>query len=617
MTKLLVAFFFAFSTIAQAEAPPVSIKGNKESVATTAWNLQLPFFQGTTTAGITRRIETGNANRLQNPSFEASNPLLGWTKTSSGTFAVSSFPVDGANSYDLNYSAVNGAVIEQSVAITANEAASLQTINFEASMYVGTLSSVLQLCALVSGVEKNCVAVPKTSSLAGLQKVTTYFQVTSVDTTMGVRLKTTTSDSASLRVDAAYVGVANIGVGSPDSVDAAYVPTLSGATLSASECYWARNNDKMNIRCKITTSAAAGSELQIGLPSGYTSTAIPSIAVVGHGNVAFSNGTDFSGRSILIEPSKTYMTVGLENSSGNGLTKSVGSSAIGAGTFSFTASVPISGWTAQTAIPTQNSNYDWTSYTPTTQGFGSVTFQLCQHKREGPLLLGRCLINTGTVTTTEAQIGLPSGLTTSSLYPSLPAGAGTAMVIPGSYATNSTNAATYTMLAKPSVAYVNFGYANGTTSGMAWRNGNDFAVSNGQLSVNWTVQIQGWSENQNAPQLVGSVVAPSATSVIRTESVVFGGSTIPSVCTVSPCTIYTGTNGVSSVTRSGGGTYVVNFSSAWPTSWPPCTFQGSNLANSGMTVSIYQTTSTSITIYTTGGAGLIDELVTMTCIGPK
>jgi hypothetical protein len=65
----------------------------------------------------------------------------------------------------------------------------------------------------------------------------------------------------------------------------------------------------------------------------------------GKGNRPASSSVNFSGFTVLIEPSVSYITFGYESSSTNGLTKYNGSAIFGSSEkISFQARVPINGW---------------------------------------------------------------------------------------------------------------------------------------------------------------------------------------------------------------------------------------------------------------------------------
>lgn len=134
-----------------------------------------------------------------------------------------------------------------------------------------------------------------------------------------------------------------------------YTPTFTGfGTVTSPEFEWRQVGENVEIRGKFTGGTSTAVEARISLPNGYTSAGtgiIPSIQLVGHGtySAAFASSAE-----ILIEPSVTYVTLSLQDSSRAGLTKQNGSVILGAGNLlSLFASVPCAGLTASssTSIP--------------------------------------------------------------------------------------------------------------------------------------------------------------------------------------------------------------------------------------------------------------------------
>lgn len=88
------------------------------------------------------------------------------------------------------------------------------------------------------------------------------------------------------------------------------------------------------------------------------------------------------------------------------------------------------------------------------------------------------------------------------------------------------------------------------------------------------------TQNVPSPILVNSIVTPNTQPVIIASARITGGSET-SICSSSPCTIYRQMGSwIDSVTRSGTGTYTVNFKAGTFTDTPDCytstQFQGSN-----------------------------------------
>jgi hypothetical protein len=127
-----------------------------------------------------------------------------------------------------------------------------------------------------------------------------------------------------------------------------YTPTFTGfGTATSIEFQWRQNGQNVDVRGKFTSGTSTAVEARVSLPNSYTSAStsiIPSIQVAGVG--AFS--VNFGGEpTVLIEPSVSYMTFGLQDSTRNGLTKVTGSGLLSSGNVcTMFASFPINGLTA-------------------------------------------------------------------------------------------------------------------------------------------------------------------------------------------------------------------------------------------------------------------------------
>lgn len=135
---------------------------------------------------------------------------------------------------------------------------------------------------------------------------------------------------------------------------------------------------------------------------------------------------------------------------------------------------------------------DWVSYTPSnTQGFGTTSSMSAWWRRVGANIEVQAKFITGTVTASEAQFALPSGLTISS---SLPSGRNYVGI-----AGADTASSTYFNLGVNATAgdsFVNFGLNSSTLSIVGNdRNGNEIAGNSQTFNLHFSVAIQGWSSN--------------------------------------------------------------------------------------------------------------------------
>ena len=134
------------------------------------------------------------------------------------------------------------------------------------------------------------------------------------------------------------------------------------------------------------------------------------------------------------------------------------------------------------AIPFVSQEY---SYTPSNfQGFGTVTGINFKWRRVGDKMQIRGTFTSGTVSASEAQIGLPSPYQSTSELPTLQA--------VGSAARSSVGAETFTMLIEPSKIYLTIGVADGARSGLVKQNANALIGAGEQLSIFAEIPIAQW-----------------------------------------------------------------------------------------------------------------------------
>ena len=270
---------------------------------------------------------------------------------------------------------------------------------------------------------------------------------------------------------------------------------------------------------------------------------------------------------------------------------------------------------SQQAVSSAQSDYDWTSYGTTSDftGFGTVSSISLQHRRIGSDLEIRGKFTSGVTTATEARIALPSGLTSSdtSRIPSLQM-AGQLIKSAGA---STTNFAYFTLI-EPSVTYITFGDQTSTRIPLSKRNGNDSFTNGDQISFTAKIPIQGWSNNQRAPVLVGSVTSNSS-GAERIERVKVGTAS----CTTNPCNISSTSGGISSITRQSTGKYNLNFSSGF-SSAPTCTCTSHDF---GVQATFCSAPNNSVTPSTTQWGfetrnylnSLVDTSFDIICIGPR
>ena len=130
---------------------------------------------------------------------------------------------------------------------------------------------------------------------------------------------------------------------------------------------------------------------------------------------------------------------------------------------------------------------DWQSYTPTTQGFGTITNAEFYWRRVGSNIELDCKWTNGTTTASEARIGLPSGYTSIALTQGIRQ-AGNFVIF-----ANTTTAKVIPLI-ESSVTYVTFGNQDGA-SGFTKINGNVAFSASNLVSFKATIPCAGLSSS--------------------------------------------------------------------------------------------------------------------------
>jgi hypothetical protein len=184
------------------------------------------------------------------------------------------------------------------------------------------------------------------NSASIVDKFNATFQSSSTGSSYRIifHVATTSASAYTLEVDNVSVSPSTYVYGTPVTDWQSYTPTTAGlGTISAVAMYWRRVGASVEIMGNLTTGTVAASEAQIGLPSGLTSTS--TISTIQLAGTVVLGTTTSSYRNLLIETSKTYLTVGVAAATSQ-LTKQNGSTFANTIVLSFQASVPIQGWSS-------------------------------------------------------------------------------------------------------------------------------------------------------------------------------------------------------------------------------------------------------------------------------
>lgn len=148
---------------------------------------------------------------------------------------------------------------------------------------------------------------------------------------------------------------------------------------------------------------------------------------------------------------------------------------------------------------------EWISYTPTTSGFGTITSDNVYYRRVGSSIEVQGEFTNGTVSATEAQIGLPSGLTI---------GGATGPRVIGKFDTNTVASDNnHNVLATSSDSFVNISRHNmqaTPTNMLLPANGSAISFSTTRVSFFFSVSITQWEGSGNLNLINDSVIHANA-----------------------------------------------------------------------------------------------------------
>jgi len=154
----------------------------------------------------------------------------------------------------------------------------------------------------------------------------------------------TGTSAAVVKFDDFQIGPSAIVTGAVVTDWESYTPTTQGlGTIASVAMYWRRVGANVEIMGNLTTGTITASEAQIGLPGGVTSNS--NISTIQMAGTVLLGATTSAYRNLLIETSKTYMTVGLTTTGGQ-LVKQNGTTFANSSVLSFQASIPVQGWSS-------------------------------------------------------------------------------------------------------------------------------------------------------------------------------------------------------------------------------------------------------------------------------
>lgn len=479
-------------------------------------------------SGAPAYAEEDRSNLLINPNFEDS-ALTEWTCTT-GTCASTSTSGEFSEGLRAMKVALSAQAMNVSQSVATVSGSTTQYV-VSASYKVPSTMADFQICTLIAGSEKTCV--PSASLILDNSYHSIEIpEVITPGSTVGIKFKTTSSYTADAFFDKAVIkqgiGLQNLAL---DNVYSASVS--STGVVSAETKDWISQTTCTHTTGTNTCSFVTG-----------TFTVAPNCWVI-------NTPASISGTAIATTSSVTWET---KNNSGTLVDVQTGIACQKSGNDYLAASA---------AVYSQSSaNTDWAACTFSTlawQGLGTVTNTSLQCRRNNGMLEMKGAFTTGTTTASLMQIPLPNNYGT---------------LVTQSAGTSETygfllRSAASTSTVLSSIATAGLGYfqvsgtlADATNNPLTAVAGNAVAAGPYLMAMsNIRIPIAGWSNSSSINgTFAGTPKIPGLDGNVDIFTVNYGTTNGNTDCTASPCSYLDqfGTGGVTSITRSAIGSYVIN-----------------------------------------------------------
>lgn len=601
-------------------------------------------------------------NLLANPGFE--NGAASWT-ASGGATKTANTTAKGTLSYGYDFDSNSAAQTVSSETITIPNG--LLGQNGVAFCGVKTPSgTATHNLEVFDGTNVIASVAVTTSSTRFANAITNFVFPTSG--TVVLRIKSVASNEPEIYIDDCYIGLANnisTSTNVTDWVD--YTLTIGASTTPPTQgagatktARWRRVGGNMEVQFTYAQTAAgtAGSGVYLfPLPSGgYTiDTTKVTVSttgngaggtVVGVGQAAFTTtgGANYASDLDVIPYNTTNFQLIAQTGPFGPAQGNVSSSTYQLSNnptyYSFSASVPIVGWSAEPAFRPDLAAQSWSGkitstadWTTTSTSFVDVSVTSASTFTE--------VTNTNFGTVTQYK----SGATEYPGFTFTPTRTGNYLVcFSGAIKNSNSSNVTYVKLTdgtnditQPQDFVPISGGVSSTVSNCGILPVTNLSTKNIRLQIKagaFTAAINtgttiplGFSiaaiaNGYPAPILLGSVTSKSTTAE-GIERVTFGGATEgTNNCTSSPCTIYRSSAGISSVTRSATGIYVINFVSGAFSAAPTCVANGIIMGTGTGTFSqstVTNPTSTTFNLNSKNPSSIDADggNINVVCMGPK
>lgn len=569
---------------------------------------------------------SGSFNYIENPGWEGNSN--DWT-ASGGTYARTTTTAQigsgvGAGSWDSN--AASQTLTSDAISIFAGAYGQNGVVSCKFKAASGTATHLLQAWDGTNVLASQTI----TSDTVGYPRTNVNFVFPSSGS-IRARIVSVASNEPAIYIDDCYLGLAegfNVSqVGIATSWQS-FTPTGSWVTNTTYTGKWRRVGDTLEVQFEATLSGAPTSaSLTVNLPTGLTidtaklELAANNFTILGHSSAADNGIANYSG--FVVYNNTTSVAAFVHNASatyatGAGVTQALpftfGSGDTVVGTFS----VPIVGWTAETAIAANTSELSWsgtsdlsgTNTSASLADFGSITGSVTQRFASGI-----------SCSATSGQVGVDCTLPRAGRYLAcfsgflgINPGPGNAYIAMTDGANNiivGENLVSYTPANAVLTPVSGCGIFNASSSGTStfklrgYRN--VAATATGSLRHFSIVNI---SQGVTAPILVGSVTSNS-TGAERVERATIN-------CDATPTITRQSGSWVSGVSQTATGDCTITIASGLFSDTPTCHVSGLWGAGGYGFASIASVSTTSLRWQMRNSAGTLADIDTfIICQGPR
>jgi hypothetical protein len=292
-----------------------------------------------------------------------------------------------------------------------------------------------------------------------------------------------------------------------------------------------------------------------------------------------------------------------------------------------TGHVPCAGWTSTSAgVRADNSNFGWTDggannigATTTAPTKGSTSRDKVWYRRNGQNLDVRIEYtqsSNGSAGSGDYLFLVPGGYSIDSNLIKFGTTVGGNSAAPPSNNIGSAGAGAASLVAGPGyvsaydATHIRLMLKDSTSSTFQAAGNAFFDVSSAMgYAANYSVPIAGWTETQSTPMFVGTVASHTGGQEYVERAL------ITSTCSSSPCTLASSTPGISSITRTGTGTYVVNFPSGTFSGIPSCDVVADSAIN--LITSTPTATTFPLSAFNAGATPVNWGIASIKCQGPR